>query len=534
MPDPVKPHETQTVGFLDIGTNSMRLLVARIESDGSYAVLSEQKESIRLGDGEFLTQTIQPDVMAKTILVGARFVEMARSFDAEKIIAVATSATRDARNRQELLDRFREVSGVEVRVISGREEARLIYIGVISGAHLDGQKALIIDIGGGSTEVIVGDQHRHEYLDTMKMGAIRLTNHFFPAGDTGAVSRTRYETIRQHVRSTAIRPVQKLSQLNFDMTLGASGTILALGDIAARRFFGRPLEKNDTFLHPQIHKVITDLCDLKLSERLKVPGMNPRRADIIIAGAAILDVLMEALNIPSITVSERALRHGLLLDHFTRSDPRSVPDEFSYRMDSVIRLGRRCRFHEEHARHVARLALELFDSTLDSGLHALGPADRALLEYAALLHDIGAFLSYTNHRRHSYYFIRHAELLGFDDTELAVLATTALFHKKTYPRKKHPEFAALPPRNQSVVRVLCVLLRIAESLDRSHAKAVHHARVIRRDAETATLAIATDPSAHLEQWAVVVHTESFARTFGIDLVVQVVAPGAFTAILAEH
>lgn len=531
MPGTVKAH---TVGLLDIGTNSMRLLVTQIEANGSYAILTEQKESIRLGEGEFQTHTLQPKVIEKAVLVGTRFAEMARSFAADQIIAVATSATRDASNRQELLDRFRTECQVDVRVISGREEARLIYLGVVSGAHLYGETALFIDIGGGSTEVIVGDQHHHTYLDTLKLGAIRLTNHFFPAGEPGRISRPRYEELRRHVRSTAIRTLQNLNAISFGPVLGASGTIMALGDITARRFLDRPLGKNDTISYAHLRKVIGDLCEMNLEERLRVPGMVPKRADIIIAGAAILDTLLEALGVTAITISDRALRHGLLIDHLLRTNESETPGEFSYRMESVVSLGRRCRFDEAHARHVATLALSLFDSTRDAGLHDLGDDSRELLEYAALLHDIGAFLSYGNHRRHSYYFICHAELLGFDDTEIAVMATTALFHKKTYPRKKHPEFASLEQDSQAVVRVLCVLLRIAESLDRSHASSVTDTRVISSGNKSATLEIETEPGTQLEQWAVEAHREVFARTFGTRLEVHAVGPNSPHKLLAEH
>lgn len=521
---------SRVAGFMDIGTNSMRLLVARIESSGAYAVLTQQKESIRLGEGEFAAHQIQPEAMERAVLVGTRFAEMARSFGAEKIFPLATSAAREASNKAELIARLRASADVEVRVISGHEEARLIYLGVISDARLDGTSALVIDIGGGSTELIVGDEQGHQFLDSLRLGAIRLTNQFFKPGFRGAVGRRHYARLQKFIRTRIARSVQRLQKRSFETLIGSSGTIVTLGEIAARRFLGRAREKQDRFAHAQLSALIEELARMPLEKRQRVPGMSANRADLIVAGAAILDGLLGELGGPALTISERTLRDGLLIDHLQRHTPGGAGPVGSFRLHSVLSLGRQCRFDEAHARHVARLAAELFDSGRAAGLHDLGGWERELLEYAALLHDAGTFLTYTNHRAHSYYFIRNAELLGFDETEIGIIATTALFHKKTYPRKRHAEFMMLDRRSRRTVRTLCMFLRIAESLDRSHAGPVAHARFGGAAAAgPIRLELESEADCHLELWSMEAHLRTFERTFARPLVVA--APAGVTAPL---
>lgn len=512
---------SENVAFIDLGTNSMRLLVVRVERDGSYAVLTQQKETVRLGEGEFATDELQPEAIERAVLVGTRFAEMARSFGAARIVAVATSATREATNRKVLLDRLREEGGLDVRVISGREEARLVYLGVVSGARVeDDETALFIDVGGGSTELIVGTRREHVLLDTLRLGAIRLANLYFLPDDPNPVGPERRRLVERYVRAQVVRSVQRLKEFDLALAIGSSGTIQTLGDIAARRFLGRPLERHDTFTREQIREVVDLLASLPLADRLAVPGMSANRGDIIVPGGLVFDVLLHELGLERIAVSDRTLRDGLLMEHLARVDRDGELQHLSFRAQSVIRLARKCRVDLDHARHVMELALKVFDTAGQAGLHDLGTWDRELLEYAAILHDVGTFLTYTNHRQHSYYFIRNAELLGLDETEVGIIAATALFHKKTYPRKRHPEFAALDKRSQKSVRVLCVALRIAESLDRSHKRAIRDVRVMPQKNGVATLELTATGDHELETWSVEAHAKAFRRTFGCELRIE--------------
>jgi exopolyphosphatase/guanosine-5'-triphosphate,3'-diphosphate pyrophosphatase len=516
-------YEGRTVAFMDIGTNSVRLLLVRLNPNNTHTILSDQKEIVRLGEGEFVDQHLHPEAMQRAVLVVNKFTEMARAYGVEEVLAVATSATREAENRDEFIRRLKREAQLEVRVVSGKEEARLIYLGVASGIHLADQQALFIDIGGGSTEVIVGGQQEYSFLDSLKLGAIRLTSLFFLPTEMGRVPPERYALIQQYVRNLAVRTVQTVQGLSpVSMAIGSSGTIENMADIAAWMFLKRRREKDDSFTHDQLKKTIEALCELPLEDRRRIQGINPARADIIIAGAAILDTLMQDLGVEEIRISDRGLRDGLLVDYLSRSEQGRLLEGMSVRERSVLQLARACGVDEGHAHEVMRLSLELYDSARQAGLHKFGEPERELLEYAALLHDVGIFLSYNNHEQHSYYMIRNADLLGFDQTEIAIMANAGLFHRKAMPRKKkHPSFGTLDKRSQRLVRLLALLLRIAESLDRSHTGAVRHAQFRQGEDSKVILEIRASRDCPLELWGVQTHRDAFQRIMGKKLETRV-------------
>jgi exopolyphosphatase/guanosine-5'-triphosphate,3'-diphosphate pyrophosphatase len=498
-----KSLEGHVVSFIDIGTNSVRLLIVRIAPNHSYTTLTQQKEVVRLGENEFADQYLQPDAMERAILVCSKFAELSRSYGAQEILAVATSAVRDAKNQKDFLRRLQHEAGLEIRVISGREEARLIYLGVANAVHLDDKQAAFIDIGGGSTELIVGGQKQCQFLGSLNLGAVRLSTLFFLPNETAPVPPERYALLQRYIRNASVRTLQQMQKYRWDLTFGSSGTIENLTDIAARALHNRIRQRDDILTYADLQRVIEMLCACTLEERRKLPGINPERADIIIAGAAILDTLMQDLNIKQVRViSERGLREGMLVDYLSRSEHAELFREFSVRERSVLQLGRACGFDETHARHIARLALELFDSAKKVGLHTLGDRERELLEYAALLHDIGAFLSYDNHHLHTHYLIRHAELLGFDQAEIALMALVALFHRKAKPSKQNEEYAAQDKATRRSVRVLSALLRVAEGLDRSHNGIITRARFRAANNTSVRLELQATGDCQLELWGV--------------------------------
>ncbi len=263
------------------------------------------------------------------------------------------------------------------------------------------------------------------------------------------------------------------------------------------------------------------LCDLPLTERRQVPGITPSRADIIIAGAAIIDMLMQEIGIHELHISDRGLRDGLLIDYLSRQENRQLLEGDSVRARSILQLGRTCGIDEQHARHVADLALELFDSSRQIKLHHFGASERELLEYAAMIHDVGIFLSYSNHHQHSYYLIRNADLLGFDQSEISILAASALFHRKAMPhKKKQPEFASLDKKSQRIVRLFALLLRIAESLDRSHTGAIEHACLRDAGDSSIVLDVQANHDPQLELWGLQDQIKPFDQVFKRKLLVE--------------
>ena len=224
----------RVVTFIDMGTNSIRVLVVRLNPNHSYTILTRQKQQVRLGEGEFEEEEITLPAMERAVMVAKKFTELARTFHSEEFVAVATSATREASNQNELLHRIRQEARLDVRVISGREEARLIYLGIVSGTHIGNRKVFFIDIGGGSTEIAVGDARDYHYLDSFRLGAIRLSNLYGNPDDKGPVSPEQYKKIQQHVKDAIIHAIPKIRKFRPDCAIGSSGTVMNLAEIAEK------------------------------------------------------------------------------------------------------------------------------------------------------------------------------------------------------------------------------------------------------------------------------------------------------------
>jgi exopolyphosphatase / guanosine-5'-triphosphate,3'-diphosphate pyrophosphatase len=508
---------------VDIGTNSIRLAVVRADEEHHITTLNQQREVVRLGEGEFETNLMTPEAITRGALVCARFADVARGFGAEEITVYATSAVREAENRDEFIERVREEAGVEVNVISGMEEARLIWVGVTSGIDLGERKAILIDIGGGSTELIVGTQSGFSVLESMKLGAIRLSNKFL--NYEGPVALEDFVNVQKYVLGVATQVVRKVRGTGFDLALGSAGTINTLGEIVARRVGDQTpgsAQRGVTFKLQDLRETVQMLCRLPLAERRTVPGMDPNRADIILGGAAIILTLMEAIGADRMTTSERGLRDGILLDLLLREDEaRQHYQSLSVRRRSILQLAQSCNYEAEHAQHTTFLALRLFDELRRLGEHPYGDSARELLEYAGIVHDIGTFLSHSNHQKHAYYLVRNSDLLGFTDREIDIIANVALYHRKGIPKKRHPNAENLDRADRRRVSVLAALLRVAEGLDRSHLGRVKDIRVeVLRHPHRFILTLLCTGDCELELWGVQNSTDLLEYVFDASLTVR--------------
>ncbi|HEX8804906.1 MAG TPA: Ppx/GppA phosphatase family protein, partial [Acidimicrobiales bacterium] len=451
---------------IDIGTNSVHLVVARVESD-RFEVLEREKAMVRLGSSAGDMKRLTPTAMARGIEVLDRFRQVAAIHGA-RVRAVATSAVREAENRAVFIERARDEAGVDVEVISGFEEARLIHLGVIQAVPSFDRQVLVCDIGGGSTELVVGRGGDVLLARSLRLGAIRLTRRYFPKDKlaSGAV-----EACRRDIRTTLAPVVQQIERLGFDLAVGSSGTIGAVCQMVAARGDGPPPRtlNNMTVGREQVDEVVRRLAKAPtVKARAKEPGLDPRRADIVLAGALILEQVVAELDVGRLTFSDYALREGVLLDTWRRDHGGSLHQLSDIRRRSVTHLVELMDEEPSHSAHVARLALDVFDATADR--HGLDDQDRELLEAAALLANVGLFVSHAGHHKHSYYVIRNSEhLTGFTDREIELIAQVARYHRKSAPRKKHAEFAALTRRDQRRVRTLAAILRVAVGLDRTHA-----------------------------------------------------------------
>lgn len=450
---------------IDIGTNSVHLVVAQPIGNGRFEILDREKEVVRLGSGSGDMKELAPDAIDRGVAALTRFRQIADRFGAP-VQAVATSAVREAENRRQFLDRVVAEAGMEVEVISGVEEARLIHLGVLQAVPVLDQRVLVIDIGGGSTEFVVGEGG--DVLDawSLKLGAIRLTERFF---HDEPIRKRQVTDCRQEVRVYLAQVARGVSQLGFEVAVGSSGTIVNLAEMVRARAGGEPLRtmNNFRFTADELAAVVEDLTAAKtVSRRLRVPGLDPRRADIILGGAIILEQACTTLGIKELLVSDFALREGVLLDALGRRERGAVGHLGDLRRRSVEHLAAIAPGERAHSEHSTRLARSLFDATRD--LHGLGDDQAELLEAAGLLANVGLFISHSGHHQHSYYIIRNSDLLvGFTDREIEVIAQVARYHRKSSPKSRHLEFARLDGRDQQAVRVMAGLLRVAIALDRS-------------------------------------------------------------------
>jgi exopolyphosphatase/guanosine-5'-triphosphate,3'-diphosphate pyrophosphatase len=361
----------------------------------------------------------------------------------------------------------------------------------------------------------------------MKLGSVRVTGAFAGSAGDGPIAPALYEKIKSHVRNSSLHSIFKVRQMSPDILVGSSGSIQNLAEMASRASKGQSAGEEDaaapeTMSLDALCEVAKKLCALPLSERKKVPGINPQRADIIVAGAAILQTLMEELGMREINISTRGLLDGMLQDYLERGRQGYIDESMSAREQSILRLARLCNCDEAHSRWVARLALSLFDSARELGLHSYGDAEKELLSYSALLHDIGLFLSFEEHHSHSRYMIKNSELLGFNQREINVMANATYFHRKWSEKKNRndADYNAMSGDDKKLACELGVFLRMAEGLDRSQQQTVQHAGFKPLKRSSITLSLELSRPSPMEIYTIERAEGQFNKVFGKRYVVS--------------
>jgi exopolyphosphatase/guanosine-5'-triphosphate,3'-diphosphate pyrophosphatase len=504
---------------IDIGTNSVHMIVVRVRPDLSFEVIDREKEMVRLGAGGLDGRALTPEAMHAALQVLSKFRRLAESHGVEETVAVATSAVREAENGGEFLHAIEEQTGIRARVISGTEEARLIHLAAAYGTSTQGEISVAIDIGGGSVEITRGLGPNIELGRSFKLGVIRLSERFVKSDP---ISPRDERKLVRYIDSQLHGYLGQLAKSGFDRVVGTSGTVLSLGAIVAAeegRGAGAAL-RNRRISAKQLRRVRKTLTPLDLEKRLRVPGLDPRRADLAVAGAILLDTIMRGLGASELTLCDLSLREGLVLDYIARhrkeiAHADRYPD---VRRRSVMGLAERCNYRPEHAQQVARLSTALFDHT--RGMHGLTDREREWLEYAALLHDVGVHISYERHHKHSYYLIRNDDLRGFEPDEIEAIALIAQYHRRSVPNRRHETFGSLRRRLRRAVRTLAAMLRLAENLDRSHSQPIAGIELHDRG-EDMLLQLRTSGDAELELWAANRQAAPFERVIGKRLRVEV-------------
>lgn len=519
----------KTVAAIDLGTNSFHLVVVRVSDDygkSKFEILHRQREVVRISIGtENNFKKLSPEGIDRAKNVLKEFKCIADKYEA-KVIAIATSAIREAENKEAFIELIKNEIGIEIQVVSGYEEARLIYLGVLQGINVFNKQILLIDIGGGSTELLIGKRGKVLYAASLKLGAVRLTQLFFNDG---------YNFLENH-KEKCIKFIDnelksisnQIKNLGFEQVIGTAGTIQAI----AKMIYNDKKEEvkflhDIEFTNKQLEKIINQIVSItNIDEMRNLKGMDKNRADIILAGALILWRIVEILKLKKITVSAYALREGIIINAFEKRSKKDIINQYSngelkesLRLQSVIELAKNYDVDLVHANQVKRIALSLFDELKE--IHKLDDYAREILEYAAILHDIGYFISSEKHHKHSYFIIKNSELVGFDYKEIELIANIARYHRKSLPKESHSNLKNLYIKEIDLIKKLSAILRMADGLEKTHSALINSIKVIKSKKNKFNLVLnyLTHPP-EIELWAAERRKKVLENIFKIKLLLK--------------
>ena len=538
-PPQVSP--TTRLAAIDVGSNSIRLIVTEARSDGAYRLLDDEKEVGRLGRGLARSNRLSNKAMESAALAISRMKEIARGYGVQQLRAVATAAVREADNRDEFLRLVRQHAGMDLEVISAEEEARLAHLSVMHAFDLRGIAAAVVDIGGGSTEIVLSSGGVVEQVYTLPLGAVRLTE-MFEGVEDGA--EQPFDELNEHLRSV-IKSLVGKPPFRPQLAVGTGGTFTTLAAVALHRA-GSASEDDEggtvrgyELQRSAVHHLLNWLRSMSPKARARVPGMSAERAEIIIAGVAIIDTVMQRLKVNTLRVHDRGIRDGLILSMIREIYPQAgaVIGRPIERMQAVRQFAHRCNYEQAHSDHVARLAVQAFDQlAAQFGPEAVGgksSAARELLEAAGILHDVGYYINYAKHHKHSYHLIVHSDLTGFTHREIEIIANVARYHRRGGPKNKHANFAKLAPGDQNLVMRLSAILRIVDGLDRAHAQNVRNVRVELKK-NTAWFIVDAEHEPTVDLWGAARKSALFLKAFGLEPRFDWTGSQPLLPALAEH
>lgn len=520
------------IAAIDIGSNSVHMVVVEPTGPQSFELVDREKRMVKLGAGAFRTHRLSAEAMASAIDAIRNFAKLSDSLGVDEILAVATSATREAENGAQFLVDVERETGVVPRIITGVDEAQLIFRAVRSAIQFSG-KALVIDIGGGSVEIVGGDSRNVLLNESLKLGVQRLRDMM---GD-GPLGPNELKHLRATIRASIEAVAKKVAAMRFDTLIGTSGTIRALAQVTLRAESAEPPRTLNTAIAtlPQLEALADKLVKLKRAERGGVKGVDVERTDTIHLGAVLLVELIRAFDREEIMICDASLREGVILDALDRrahpGGPPGLPGDVRHR--NVMRLAYKYGQDTTRPTHIARLALQLFEQTAHR--HQLGTEARELLEFSALLFSVGQFIAFKGYQNHSAYIIEYSGLRGFTHEEIDILANIVRYHRKRQPKRN--DLDALPKPQQDMLRVLTAILGMAVVLDRSHSQAVTSIRCEDKGAQgekteksdphrtrpkPAGLWIWVDGADDIdfEVWAAQNRTDTLSRALGVQIEVE--------------
>jgi exopolyphosphatase/guanosine-5'-triphosphate,3'-diphosphate pyrophosphatase len=514
LPDPA-PGELR-LAAVDVGSNSVRLVVAQALPAGGYRVLDEERENTRLATNLAATGELDQGAMEATLTTLGRFRQIIEGHGPHRLRVIGTSAVRDAKNGAEFCQRVRDEVGLPIEIISPQEEARLAFLSVARAFDVSGKQVAVVDIGGGSTEIVLASSGLVDEVYATRLGAVRVTER---CGLASRVDSFEIEEAAQYIdkqlKKQARRPPFVPSML-----YGTGGTFTAMANILSARHGDsqQPL-RGYRVKRATVHHLVTDLAGMTLEDRRQVPGLNPRRADIIVAGLLVIERVMRHLGVNVVQVHTRGVRDGLLLDMIDSEN--QGPRTPAQRQQAIDHFVESCGVDQTHARQTAHLAGQLFDELAEP--LGIDPEARELLVTSTLLANVGYLINYDGHHKHSYQLILHSDLPGFDRRELQLLACIARYHRGSAPKKSHPGYGDLGESDQRLVAQLASLLRLALALDRAHQQQVQRLSCDATD-NRVVLRVAAKGNPEVDIWAARRKVDLFEQTFGRQIVIESILP----------
>lgn len=509
------------IAAIDVGSNAIRFYVVEPTEGSSYRVLENLREPIRLGGDVFLTGSIRDENIRRAESAFRRFAQLLATHSVTAVRAVATSATREAENADLVLDRLEHASGIRVEVVTGDEEAYLISLAVGRKIPLKKQNALIVDLGGGSVEIAFVENGRITSTESHNFGAVRLLDVLSSAGD----DLTRDGVfLKEYMELVSRKLSRRLAGRKATLLIATGGNIEAVAQIPQAQAAPHPEYPDTVCIRPSnLRRLMEEIAGMTVKARMEKFGLREDRADVILPACYVYHKIAEINGSEEILVPRVSLKDGIVLDILRQeTDGERSGDIREQVLVSCRQLAARYRVDLPHAEKVASLACRIFDQT--EAIHHLGKKTRIYLESAALLHDIGYFISMQKHHKHSYYIIANSEIVGLSSAERALVAHVARYHRKSPPRAEHAEFEGLPKRDRAVVRGLAGILRIADALDKEHSDAIEEISCRLADGQLVIHARGKT-SGRIEGWGMKKNSELFRETFGVDVRLKIDAAG---------
>ncbi len=500
-----------TLAAIDIGSNAIRLSVGRIETDRNLTVLDNFREPLRLGRDVFTRRIISEDTSEAALDVFRRFKEIIDRNSVTFTKAAATSALREATNADSFIDKISHVSGIDIDVISPEEEARLIHLAIAGRVNLKNKTALLIDIGGGSTEITLTYDGSIVSTESYRLGAVRLLQLL----EEKKQGEKKFNAlVQEYVGATRGRLTKEIKGKKIDLCIGTGGNIEALAVIKKEVL---EKDKNGTVSVEDLSSILKKLMSLSFDERMQQFRLRPDRADVIVPASIILQEIIKIAGIEEVVVPRVGLKEGLMIDMAQTVFGEQKHSNRDQVLTSALELGRKYSFDEQHGTSVARYAVDLFDQTRD--LHNLGLEHRLLLEAAAILHDVGTFISMTGHHKHTYYLLTANPIIGFGQSQSRIVANVARYHRKSFPKIQHEPFRELSPKDRVVVSKLAAILRLADAMDNEHASRVD-SFIAEYKKPKLMIRIRGNGDLLLEKWALMNKAELFESVFGVKVSIE--------------